>query len=375
MYDSRPTHHTTSSDPALNSSLAGEESERVFEAARSYFAGGPEQFRPPHTNRGVRIERTPGSESEKPEKSDDYAKCAFDWYQASIPALPEAIQTAFCERFGGCFSDASAINGYEHGRVHSELKFSVYWGGHHDMPNVKATSHHAARIAPWVRERFPEHKVSRADVAFDFCFPGGFDYLTAAVEPLAKKAGVSSKFVGDLEENDPAYPVEDRTGRTWYFGSFKSDCMMTIYEKGLELRGKGIEGADPNLVRLEVRIRPQKQRKKQAAQLDPFELVGFSKWISGAVGAILEEAPTVLPNYDKLEKGPLASLQHMAEQYSGQIRAFLEGEDRGGRPRSWDDLARFLHSAMIRREAQRVAAGKEPRDPLPSPPRRQREGE
>jgi hypothetical protein len=378
MYESDQQHPTTYSNEKdqVGRSTGGRsvESAEVFAAARSFFAEEAAPIGPPHTNRGVRVDGDRGLEEENPEKTEEYTDCVFDWYQASIPALPDQIEAAFIKKFGGEFSDAAPINGYDKGRGHSDLRFSIYWGQHHAHPNIKATSHHSQRIAEWVRECYPRHKVSRADVAFDFCFDGSFDYLTEKVAPIGKKAGVTSKFVGDPDENDPEYPDEMRTGRTWYFGSTKSDCMVTVYEKGLELRSKGIEGADINLCRLEVRIRPQKLRKMQAASLTPFEMVGFSKWISKAVGEILVEAPTVLPNYDKLEKPPLAALTHMADQYAGVIEAYLNGDDQGGKPRTWHDLNRFLHGAMVSKEVRRQAAGQEPRD-LPPRPIRPRDDE
>jgi len=373
MYEAAQQHPTTYSiekDPVGSVPRSSSvESEEVFAAARSFFAEEAELTGPPHTNRGVRVEGDRGLEEENPEKTDEYTDCVFDWYQASIPALPEQIEAAFIKKFGGEFSEAKPINGYDKGRAHSDLSFSIYWGQHHTHPNVKATSHHSQMIAAWVRECYPRHKVSRADVAFDFCFPASFDYLTSKVAPVAKKAGTTSKFVGDPEENMPDYPDEKRDGRTWYFGSTRSDMMVTVYEKGLELRSKGVEGADINLCRLEVRIRPQKSRKVQAATLDPFEMVGFSKWISKAVGEILEEAPTVLPNYDKLEKPALAALNHMADQYASVIAAYLNGDDRDGNPREWHDLNRLLYKAMCSKETRRQAKGEEPRKMPPRPVR------
>jgi hypothetical protein len=365
-----PTGSGSVGNQSLKASVQTDEAirdARIFAAAADYFSQPSEASGPPHTNRGVRIERDPGFSQENPENTEYYAQCSFDWYQASIPALPDQIQAAFIEHFGGVFTEAPAINGYEHGVSHSALKFTVYWGQHHAHPNVKATSHHAERIAHWVRQQYPHHKVSRADVAFDFCFPGAFDYLTSKVVPLGKAARVASKFVGDPDENEPDYPDEMRTGRTWYFGSMKSDCMITVYEKGLEMRSKGIVDADINLCRLEVRIRPQKLRKLDAATLEPFEMVGFSKWISNAVGEILEEKPTVLPNYDKLEKPALAALTHMADQYAGVMQDYLEGVDRGGKARSWHDLNRFIHDAMLSKHNRRVAAGHEAREMVQRP--------
>lgn len=360
MYDYNQQHDTTSGLDAVDRAERRVESRAIDDAVPGPSVSAEERSEPPYTNRGVRIEGHGGFRSKNPKKTGKYAECAFDWYQASIPAQPELIQGRFIERFKGEFEPCAPINGYEHGVKHSALKFSIYWGGHNPYPNIKATSHHAQRIAVWVREVFPSHKVSRVDVCFDFSFPGAFDYLTSMFDPRARKVRAASSFVGDLAENDPDFDRPDengkcreRKGRTWYFGSTRSDQMVTIYEKGLELRSKGIPDVDLDLVRVEVRVRPQKLRKQQAAQLGAFEIVGFSKWISQAMGDILDEAPTVLPNYDKLEKPPLAALEHMAQQYAGHIRGFLEGADRGGRPRTWADLNRFLETFIYSQKERR----------------------
>lgn len=330
--------------------MAGEAVERPAEARRV-------ASEPPFTNRGVRLGADGAKSAKKAVKPGDCDEGQFDWYQATIPASPESIQGAFIEAFEGSFEACQPINGYERGVAHSVLRFAIYWGGRNPHPNIKATSHHAQRIAPWVREVFPQHKVSRADIAFDFSFPGAFDELTARIEPISKKARTSSRFVGDLAENDPDYPEEKRGGRTWYFGSTQSDQMVIVYEKGFEMRSKGLPNVDPHLVRVEVRVRPQKQRKQVAATLSPFAMVGFSKWISRAIGGILADTPVVLPNYDKMEKHPLASLEHMAHQYQGHIRAFLDGEDRGGEKRSWSDLSLFLYRHVYSvKERQKMEA-------------------
>lgn len=286
--------------------------------AEMLFLDSLEGAQPPYSNTGVRFSPPLQNDSQEPS-----VLCSFDWYQATIPASAQAIQDAFTSRFGGSFEPVRALNGYEHGAQHTAYKVSVFWGGHNPHPNAKGTGEDSQMFADFVRAVFPSHRVSRADVAFDFDKEGGFDIIRALVEPLARKAGVSCIFQGDDAENDPAFTGK-RKGRTLYMGSRSSEVRVRLYEKGFEQHGKGNAAASANWVRFEVVCAPQKARKAQAATLSPFEMVGFSKWISGAIGTVLEDVPTVLPNADKRIKPVNEVFEHMLHQYGRHLRAYIE---------------------------------------------------
>lgn len=287
--------------------------------------------------------------------------CGFDWYQATIlshfegmpstdRALPESIQERFLETFGGRWEASHPRNGYKEAVRHS-TGVELWWGGANGSPHLKASSAISQRVADWLRQHYPKHKVARADVAIDFIFADAFDILSGVIDPIARQVGARCRFVGDLHENDPSSKGK-RGGRTWYYGSGKSDLAITLYEKGHEQAGKGIE-ADPNWVRLEVRIRPQKQRKAQAARLSPFDMIGFSKWVSRAVGAVLEEAPEPIPNPDKQGDKPLEhTLSHMAQQYGRRLREYVEEH-------GWASLDLFLYREIYtERERRKMEEGK-----------------
>ena len=274
-------------------------------------------------------------------------ECSFDWYQATIlphieagedKATPHKIMFAFLSAFGGTWEETRPRNGYDQGEKHSS-GIELWWGGQNGLPHIKASSAISQDVADWLRSTFPRHRVARADVALDFIFPGAFDTLASIIDPIARQAKVACKFVGDLVENDPATD-QPRAGRTWYYGASKSDLRITLYEKGHEQAGKGNTEADANWVRLEVRVRPQKTRKTQAATLEPFALIGFSKWISMAVGAILLEAPEPLPNPDKQGDKPVQhTLAHMANQYGAKLRQYVEAH-------GWQELNMFLYNEI-----------------------------
>lgn len=299
---------------------------------------------PPYSNRGVNFFAESSKKEQATEKTKENVICKFDWYQATVDADPAQIEADFLTAFGGVFEDATAHQGYEKCRTHQVMRFTISWGGQHSRPNIRATSYRADQVSRWIRSRYPNHRVSRADVCFDFV-EATFDQLKEVIDSVASPR-VTRSFVGNLDENDLSYPWDMRKGRTHYFGSHQSDLMILLYEKGLEMRSKGHPNVNEKLVRLEVRVRPQKERKADAAHLEPFEMIGFSRWISTAIGKILDDTPTVLPDYAKMEKDPLDSLRHMAWQYSGQIQAFLDGKDQNDQRRSWQQFVAFVAQHM-----------------------------
>jgi hypothetical protein len=263
---------------------------------------------------------------------------AFDWYQATVPTGIDGLLTAFVAAFGGEWQEGRPKNGYAFGRQHPGTGAEVWWGGQNPHPHIKASGAVSQAVADWLRATFPRHRVARADVALDFAFAGAFDALRAAMEPVARQAGVACTFLGDLRENTPD-PSVPRKGRTCYLGAKSSDVRVRLYEKGWEQAARGNPNAPKDWVRVEVVVRPQKSRKTQAATLDPFALIGFSKWASRAVGAVLECSPAPIPNPDKRVKPVEHSLDAMARQYGGRIREFVEAH-------GWHELSAFLYLAV-----------------------------
>lgn len=270
---------------------------------------------------------TRGSEFTPPPPSPTFSDeviCSFDWYRGTSPLPSQTIIEAFLNDFGGEFELGKGMHSYAQSMKHNDLSFTVMFGGHNGGSYFEARGQDADPIAYWLRSKGFPHQVSRADVAFDFSLENGFDKINSLVEPIVRQTGVACRFIGDPLENDPSYPTEKRKGRTYYYGSNKSDCFVRLYEKGFERRGKGQEDADPNWVRFEVQISPQKSRKKQASNLSAFDLVGFSKWATKALSQILVDVPTVLKNPDKQEKTMEYALSHMASQYKKHIRSYIE---------------------------------------------------
>lgn len=196
----------------------------------------------------------------------------FDWYQASIPGVdPDVVMKALSDsdRFGDWepmrplknYHDAAAFV------VGSETRFKIHFGGQNleHGPNVIGSGTSAQHLANVIRDRFPEHRVSRLDSCEDYHHPEAYDYLRRAALKIAKEQKVQCReIVKPLPESDD--------GRTLYLGAQSSAVSMRIYEKGKQL---GVHG---DWVRAEIQVRPQKNLKTIAAMLDSTEVWGLSKW-------------------------------------------------------------------------------------------------
>lgn len=284
-------------------------------------------FQPPLTNRGVQISAPtlfPSLMSAQADITDPKGGAFFDWYQATVETCPYKLRDLFLETFGGTFEECGSINNYAEGVKHSHLTFTIFWGGHNPSPNIKATGGDSQQVADWVRKNYPVHKVSRADVAYDFSFNRSFDVIAAIIEPIARQRGVSIKLLGDPAENCPDFPEEARKGRTLYLGSRTSEVRLRLYEKGFERRVSGVKDIDPNLTRLEVVIAPQKAHKAQAATLTPFQMVGFSKWVSGAIEAVIGKHPALIPTNIKRDTSTDERLVQLTRQYGRTLIEYIE---------------------------------------------------
>lgn len=278
-----------------------------------------EAVSPPFSNRGGKPSDFTPTLPEVP--------CLFDYYGATIPQPVETITQSFLNHFGGDFETCNAHHGYESALSHKATGVLIYWGGRNPHPHLKSSGGEAQEVADWMRAAFPHHFVSRADVAIDFTGrPLLFDDLCPIVNASADRARVISNFVGDLRENDPEMSYEERRGRTLYRGNRKhSPAFVRLYEKGLEQRGKGNEDCDPYLIRLELEYKPEKKPEKaRLATLEPFEVLGVSKWVARAVSDLVEETPAHLPKLRERGKTVEHTIDHMASQYSNAIREYVE---------------------------------------------------
>jgi len=124
------------------------------------------------------------------------------------------------------------------------------------------------RVVPFIRRMWPEHRVSRVDVATDF--RARFEELDAEALAFANERGLSYRLVTDSEG-----------GATRYLGAPSSEFMVRIYKKTEQMRKVDPVGAaqvPEGLVRVEKQVRPSTRMKGAVARMSADEVWGIGKW-------------------------------------------------------------------------------------------------
>lgn len=246
----------------------------------------------------------------------------FDWYEFTLPPdILAADVIKFMEYEAGESGQIGrASNGYEN--CIEWLPFvRLMWGGYSGEYGCHVQI--LGGIECWLfanefRKKWPEHRVSRADVCIDFIEPGGFDRAALMCSSICKRMGIQTRVHGDW--------VDAKRGRTLYCGSPKSSHMVRLYEKGYELRQKNmIPDADLDWFRLEIQVRPQKNAKSDAAFLTASEISLSSKWtkaISKAFGCFGDGLSL---STRRTDSKIVNSVAHMLNQYSKCLHDIVEG--------------------------------------------------
>lgn len=212
----------------------------------------------------------------------------------------------------------------------------------------------ADRVYPIIRDLFPSHNVSRLDAAEDYCEEGAWGRLEAILTKIAKEHRVSMRPNGEGHKRPDG--TRDKTkGRTWYFGGKSSVLQIVLYEKGLEMLSKGIP-ADPNWVRVEIRVHPSSKSKSLFAQipdLSPAMLFGMSAW-SKAVGEALNVMDLKRFNVGTVWKP--SDLERTALYIATQFAAALDGilVQQGSPERAWMYLQELSKRGEQARNALKI---------------------
>ena len=229
---------------------------------------------------------------------------SWDWYQATITHASEATHHGVMRAVGARFADsrwkpvrplygyasAMGLEGVPVGSV------TVLWGGNSGV-HVQGTSSAAEAVANVVREFWPDHLVSRADVAYDVVEPGSFERLWRRVHGLARDGAASGgRKVSTSTEGDW---LDGENGRTFYAGGRASRLRVRVYEKGHEQRARDpLCGASLDWTRCEWQLRPTSDQKgwlARATRLDALGLTPFGAAVAAAVvGEAVEPAGAVL---------------------------------------------------------------------------------
>lgn len=244
-------------------------------------------------------------------------KSRFDWYQATLEGLEDhEMRTALVMALGGTVTRGSGKFGYAVCDTHErdgKVLARVFYGAasRPGEVHVSVTGDACDEVVPLLRRKWPEHRVSRVDVAVDFA--AEFEQLDARALQFAKDRGLSYRLVTDSDG-----------GATRYIGAVSSEFMVRVYKKSEQMRKKHPEQAaevPDGIVRAEKQVRPNTRMKGQVAQMTPDEVWGIGKWPSEFAAAFLDLETEVVPTHFRVPSDWSKGSYWMGRQYSPMIAA------------------------------------------------------
>lgn len=252
----------------------------------------------------------------------------LDWASLTVQASPECIVDALRRKVRGVCRVKSVT---PHNKGYAQA-LEVLDGAEDPLCTVEAGAAHGwnlitatgtqpnAEVLDAVRLLAAHGAAARAtrlDSAIDV-FGGDFDQLAGLVESAAKMPKNGAP-VRSFEHWDSP------TGRTLYVGSRAGAVRVRVYEKGLEQRSKGNDGAPLDWVRLELQWRPQGARRTAALDFTPAEIWGASAWTADVARQLLHddvqhvaavpEMTSFEQSYEWLCKAAAGVFQRAVERY------------------------------------------------------------
>ena len=237
----------------------------------------------------------------------------FDWYQCALSVDPQVVVSAaeswFRSESNMCVEVRpavpqrpykSAVELFTTFPSHEIVFCTVHFGGVNQKCMFRSTSDRASSGSDFVRSVFPDHSCSRVDCALDFMegpelFPVLVDWLVNYAQNSNPKMTVDYR--GDWSNASK--------GRTIYIGSRQSSVFIRLYEKGFQQISEGNLDADPDWIRFEAEIKPEKKIGKIAlSKLSPEQCFGCSRLLRDFVKMI---------SGDKLEAVTVGKVRKMTD--------------------------------------------------------------
>lgn len=225
-----------------------------------------------------------------------FGSLTWDWYQATIQGSGDAATCAntvmralgMASPTAGRWKATRGLYGYSQGAALEGLEVGsviVLWGVNVGV-HVQATGAAAGFVVGYLREWWPEHLVSRADVAYDVDAPGSFERLYKRVHELARSGSASGgRKIGTETAGDW---LDQESGRTFYAGGRTSRLRVRVYEKGHEQRAKDENcGASLDWTRVEWQLRPSSGQKEWLATASPLDALGLTPFGAEVAAAII----------------------------------------------------------------------------------------
>lgn len=261
----------------------------------------------------------------------------FDWYSAGITDSPDFILARCSDAFQGSdIRRASPTRGYHQSVevVRGTRKLcTASWGGNTgDRVLLEGSGENAAPVASLVRSEWPDHLVTRADVAEDFDEPEAFNILSHMMLSIADQYRLKTDHRGDWHRCE--------NGRTLYVGSRKSPVYGRLYEKGCEQRSKGISPtASTDWVRLEIEVKPKRhEARKNLATVEPDDFMRCSEWTREVSRLLFGSSLTAITGLGtiKRQSDHERALAALVKQYGNHLKALKDDEG------SWCAVGRVL---------------------------------
>ena len=245
---------------------------------------------------------------------------SWDWYQCTLPADTSLVEFRLdLAIMLGEPQIKKGLHGYDFCEDYTHLKIqtggsSGIWGPHIIVHGGDLTD----RLVWHVRKYFPEHRVSRFDVALDFSCDGAFEWASDLGFAVIDEFGLDCEQRGDWHNLIK--------GRTLYVGSRKSTHYCRIYEKGIQMRLNGFSpSASPNWVRVEFEVKPSRQSRLLASKMEPLDVIHSSRWstmLSNLLGSVGMRSVSLSTRRQKSEV--VQSLEHMFYQYSSLLKKAVD---------------------------------------------------
>lgn len=247
---------------------------------------------------------------------------SWDYYSATLKGLTSVnvVLAALREVAApeGQWKAVPGLHGYTNGhRLEGVEVGDVVVFHRDDEIHVQASSAVAEVVVSLLRERWPDHTVSRADIAWDVDAPGAFDRLYRRVHHLAKtnpRRPVSTSQRGDW--------LDRLDGRTFYAGKRGGRMLIRVYEKGHEQLGKDpLCGASKDWTRVEWEVRPSSKEKAWLARASKVEALGLTRFGARVADELLgTEVQAVIPVLRFASQDPL---YWMCRQFKRPVRDLL----------------------------------------------------
>lgn len=238
-------------------------------------------------------------------------KFRFDWYACTMPEGTNLQQIFRWLDVLGVAEPGKPMHGYDYcvDYYSAKVLHGGYSGkfGHHVIIHGGDHCEHAVKL---LRLEHPAHRVSRADVCIDFQGEKIFDRIIRYAKQTKKEFRLQCHLEGDW--------IDRKKGRTFYLGSRNSTHYCRIYEKGHELREKGINpDASLDWVRVEFEVKPARQARMAAANMTASEIAHSTKWTTffcNLLGSESERSMSLSCN--KVKPDLVCSAEHMFKQYA-----------------------------------------------------------